>query len=129
MEEPPNLSGDVMKLTVLAKSSGTEPYEVDFIADGNSLVVFCSCQAGSFGKLCKHKTELLAGDESRLFSESEIPKLERVQGLVRRAPELTLLAEEITESERIVKSEQAKLKKAKKRLETALKQGVSLGKE
>ena len=120
--------GGVMKFTVLAKSSGTNPYEVDFIIDGATLIVFCNCQAGSFGKLCKHKTELLAGDKMRLFSESEIPKLEQVQGLVRAASELTLLAKEIAESECIVKSEQAKLKKSKKRLEAALKQGVSIGK-
>lgn len=117
-----------MKVTILAKSSGAKPYEVDFIVDGDSLVVFCNCQAGSFGKLCKHKTELLAGDESRLFADSEIPKLSQIQDVLQSASELTHLAEEIAESERIVKSEQAKLKKSKKRLETALKQGVPLEK-
>ena len=116
-----------MKFTILAKSSGANPYEVDFIIDGGSLVVFCNCQAGSFGKLCKHKTELLVGDESRLFAESEIPKLAQIREILQSAPELTRLAKEIAESERIVKSEQAKLKKSKKRFETALKQGVPIG--
>lgn len=116
-----------MKVTVLAKSSGTKPYEVEFTVDGNTLVVFCNCQAGSFGKLCKHKTELLAGDKSRLYAESEVSKFERVQEIVRTAPELVRLAEDIAESESIVSTVQAKLKKSKKRLETALKRGVSLG--
>ena len=116
-----------MKVTVLAKSSGAKPYEVDFIIDGNSLVVFCNCQAGSFGKLCKHKTELLAGDESRLFAESEIPKLVQIQEIVQSASEVIRLTEEVAESEPIVKCEQTKLKKSKKLLETALKQGVPIG--
>ena len=91
------------------------------------MVVVCNCQAGIFGKLCKHKTELLAGDQSRLIDKSEIPRLEEVLKVVRNVPELVRLAEEIAESERIVKKEQEKLKKSKKRLESALKQGVSIG--
>jgi len=117
-----------MKVTILAKGSGAEPYEVEFNVDGNSLAVFCNCQAGNFGRLCKHKTELLMGEQSRLFSDAEIPRLEQVRQVVRNTPEIVQLAGAIAESERIVKTEQTKLRQAKKRLETALKRGVPIAK-
>ncbi|MCB1864780.1 MAG: hypothetical protein KDG50_05080 [Chromatiales bacterium] len=115
-----------MRLNLRAKSSGAEPYEVEFVIDGNQLSVYCNCQAGSFGKLCKHKTELLAGDTSRLFDETETSKLEELSRIVQRAPEILRLAGEIAQSEKIVRTEQAKLKKAKKQFEASLKQGVEL---
>ena len=115
-----------MKLTIRAKSSGTEPYDVEFVVEGNQLSVFCNCQAGTFGKLCKHKTELLAGDSSRLFDESEQKKLTELQAIVKRAPEIRRLAEQIAEAEKIIRSEQSKMKTAKKQFEVKLKQGVDL---
>ena len=115
-----------MNVIILAKGSGSKPYEVEFIADGNSLVVFCNCHAGSFGKLCKHKTELLAGDRTRLFGETEISKFEELQKVVRGTPELTQLLQDIAESELTAKTDKAKLKNSKNRLETALKQGIPI---
>lgn len=115
-----------MKVTILTKSSGTAPYEVDFTVSENALLVFCNCQAGAFGKLCKHKTALLAADASILCSEAELPKLEQINGLVKRASGLSRIASEILESERTVSVEQTKLKNLKKRLETLLTQGAEI---
>lgn len=115
-----------MNYTIRAKSSGEEPYFVEFVLDGNQLFVSCNCQAGIFGKLCKHKTELLAGDTTRLFDESEQPLLSEVHAIAQRAPEIVKISSQIAESEKIIKSEQAKSKKAKKNLEAALKTGVDL---
>lgn len=115
-----------MNYTLRAKSSGAEPYLVEFVLDGNELSVSCNCQAGAFGKLCKHKTELLAGNESRLFDNSDRALLAEILAMVQRAPEILQLTAQITESKTIIKSEQAKVKKAKKNLEAALKHGVEL---
>lgn len=115
-----------MSFTIRAKSSGAEPYLVEFVLDGNQLSVFCNCQAGTFGKLCKHKTEVLAGDRTRLFDDSDQSMLAELQTIVDRAPEILQLATQITESEKIIKSEQAKVKKAKKSFEAALKHDVGL---
>jgi uncharacterized Zn finger protein len=115
-----------MNYTIQAKSSGEEPYLVEFVLDGNQLTVSCNCQAGIFGKLCKHKTELLAGDKSRLFDESEESTLRQIYAIAQRAPEIVQLSNQIAECEQIVKSEQAKLKKAKKNLEAALSHGVEI---
>lgn len=115
-----------MKITILAKSSSLDPYELDFTVAKNLLLVFCNCQAGSFGKLCKHKTELISGDRSRLFSESEGPKLDQVQNLLGNASALKRISAEIAESDRNIKIEQAKLKKSKKRLEAMLQKGIEI---
>lgn len=115
-----------MKLTIQAKSSGQEPYNVEFLVEEDRLSVYCNCQAGNFGKLCKHKTELLAGDASRLFDETEVSKLEQLKSLVARAPEITQLANEIAETEKIIRRKQARVKQAKKEFERKLKQGVDL---
>ena len=115
-----------MKLTILAKSSGTEPYTVEFLVDNNRLSVHCDCQAGRFGKNCKHKTELLAGDATRLFDESDVGKLEQLAIIVGRAPDIERMAQEIAELDKLVRSQQAQLKKAKSHLEQALKAGIEL---
>jgi len=115
-----------MKLTILAKSSGTEPYTVEFLVDNNRLSVHCDCQAGRFGKNCKHKTELLAGDAARLFNESDVGKLGQLATIVGRAPAFERMAQEIAELDKLVRSQQAQLKKVKSHLEQALKAGIEL---
>lgn len=115
-----------MNFTILAKSSGDEPYSVEFTVDGDRLLVFCNCQAGSFGKLCKHKTELLAGDVSRLYDESEEEKLDKLMSLVKRSPEISSLASEIAESEKVIRRKQVEVKKAKREFEKRMKEGFTL---
>jgi uncharacterized Zn finger protein len=115
-----------MNHTIRAKSSGEDPYLVEFTLDGNQLRVSCNCQAGIFGKLCKHKTELLEGDAKRLFDESDMGLLDEVCAIAERAPELIQLSKEIAEAEKIIKTEQAKVKKAKKNLEAALRTGIAI---
>lgn len=116
-----------MKLTIQAKSSGAEPYTVAFLVDNNMLSVHCDCPAGAFGKNCKHKTELLAGDATRLYDESDVGALEQLATIVARAPEFERMAREIAELEKTVRSQQSKLKKTKSQLEQALKTGIELG--
>ncbi|MGB5831086.1 MAG: hypothetical protein WBG92_03740 [Thiohalocapsa sp.] len=111
---------------IRAKSSSEEPYLVEFILDGSQLTVFCDCRAGIYRKLCKHKTELLAGDAGRLFDESEQPVLEKIHAIAQRVPELVQLSRQINESQKIIKAEQAKVKKAKKTFEVALNTGVEV---
>ena len=115
-----------MKLSIRARSSGDAPYQVDFLVEDNKLSVHCNCRAGIFGKLCKHKTELLAGDASRLFDESEAPKLVKLAILVARAPELGNIPKAIAEAEKIIRREQAKVKTIKKDFGEKLKRGVEI---
>ena len=67
------------KIRILAKSSGSEPYNVDFILEDGKMKVFCNCQAGTFRDWCKHKYELLVGDVKRLYDPEQIKELKQVQ--------------------------------------------------
>ena len=115
-----------MKLTLLAKSSGDAPYEVDFVVEEGKLTVRCNCRAGIFGQLCKHKTELLAGERSRLYDPSQADELEDVQTLLAGANEIREAAAAIARAERIVREEQAKVKGLKKDFANLLQAGVKI---
>lgn len=115
-----------MKISIKAKSSSNDPYTVDFLINDNKLSVFCNCRAGTFRQLCKHKTELISGDQSRLFDESEVAKMKEIETALSKAPEIGKTAGEIAESEKIIRREQAKLKKIKKEFSIKLKEGVDI---
>ena len=115
-----------MKISIKAKSSSGDPYTVDFLIDDNNMSVHCNCQAGKFAQLCKHKSELIAGNQSRLFDESEIAKLKELKSVVSKALELGRVASEIAESEKVVRDEQAKVKKIKKEFARKLAQGIEI---
>lgn len=68
----------------------------------------------------------MASDHSRVFDESEIPKLKELETIVSKAPELGAIAREIAESEKIIRREQIKVKKSKKTFGDKLKDGVSI---
>lgn len=53
-----------------AKSSSGKYYLVTFEMS-DKIKVSCNCNAGIFGKLCKHKTGLLIGDRSFLYDSRE----------------------------------------------------------
>ncbi len=115
-----------MKISIKAKSSSGDPYNVEFLVESNKLSVFCDCRAGQFSQLCKHKTELLAGDRSRLFSESEAPLLDELGAILIRAGQLKEVAAQIAQSEQTTRREQATLKKIKKDFAAELKNGIEL---
>jgi len=50
------------------KGSAADPYEVLFIKDGTSLTAICSCPAGQFSNVCKHRLAILAGDGAAITS-------------------------------------------------------------
>jgi uncharacterized Zn finger protein len=53
-----------MDVTIFAKSSSQNrsPYNVNFIVVDGMLRIHCSCPAGIYGQLCKHRTALIEGD-------------------------------------------------------------------
>ena len=115
-----------MKISIKAKSSSGNPYTVDFLIEESRLSVHCDCEAGKFGQLCKHKTELIAGEQSRLFDETEAPKLRELEAITCRVPELASTASEIAESEKSIQREQAKVKRIKKEFAAKLKEGLDI---
>jgi len=62
-----------MDINIFTKSSSqTEsPYKVNFIIKDGTLCVYCSCPAGTYGQLCKHKTSFIEGDYNMLYDISQ----------------------------------------------------------
>ncbi len=74
-----------MEIALLARSSSGEgPYSVVFVWEKKRLHVRCDCRAGMFGKWCKHKTAMLANDETMLQNPSELVELRKVNDWVQQ---------------------------------------------
>jgi len=58
------------EVVFLVKGSSSDPYKVIFIKDGDSLTAICSCPAGQFGNVCKHRIAILDGDGSAVSSDN-----------------------------------------------------------
>ena len=57
--------------TFKVRGSAPEPYELTFIKDGNSLTALCTCPAGEFGNICKHRINILDGKTESIASGNE----------------------------------------------------------
>jgi len=57
------------ELTLHVKGSSSDPYELTFIKDGDSLTALCNCPAGTFGNLCKHRVAILDGDNAAVIDD------------------------------------------------------------
>jgi uncharacterized Zn finger protein len=60
----------VEQLVFQVKGSSPEPYEVTFIKDGTSLTALCTCPAGQFGGICKHRVAILEGKTRGVASDN-----------------------------------------------------------
>jgi uncharacterized Zn finger protein len=57
------------ELTLHVKGSSSDPYELTFIKDGDSLTALCDCPAGTFGNVCKHRVAILDGDSTAVIDD------------------------------------------------------------
>jgi hypothetical protein len=114
------------EIRLKAKSSSGGAYDVTFRNEGSLLVVSCPCKAGIYGNLCKHKTQLLNGDESILYSQDDAPALREVREWVTLSQYAGLLAEYDSLKKQI---EDAKEKEGKlrHRIEKMLAEGIPIG--
>ena len=58
------------QLEFLVKGSAKEPYEVIFIKDGENLTAICTCPAGTYGNVCKHRVSIIAGNAESVVSDN-----------------------------------------------------------
>jgi len=109
-----------------AKSSSGGSYDVAFSNENGILAVSCSCKAGAYHKLCKHKTGLLNGDEAMLDNPNEVAALREIREWLSQSSYAGLLAE--YES---VKKQTEEMKKKETRLrgrvERVLTEGIPIG--
>ena len=106
-------------------SSSGEPYDVHFEFSENKFTAFCNCRAGIFGKLCKHKTGLLAGDQLLLFDKTDKEKLKLLHEVVKKS-KYTELISLYNIQKKEVEDAQKKEKKLKEQIEHALKSGIEI---
>lgn len=61
----------------MVKGSSGDAYEITFIKDGKSLTALCTCPAGTYGNLCKHRVAILDGKTKAISSDNadQVPKV------------------------------------------------------
>lgn len=113
------------QITIKVMSSSGNFYEVLFENSKDLLTMFCNCQAGIYGKICKHKIGILAGDTSMLFDQKEISKLNQILELVKKSNYYDILRE-LNGIRTEIDKLQTKEKKLKAKMESAMKSGFEL---
>lgn len=106
------LNESAEKRTVRVAGSTTEPYLVSFERLDRHLGMTCTCQAGRFGKFCKHRAALLQGDISAVVDDD--------QALASTIP-IMLQGSDIEEIFHQVMAETAVFDAAKRRLDSLKK--------
>jgi len=56
------------ELIFKVKGSSADAYELTFIKDDDSLTALCTCPAGQFGGLCKHRVAIIDGNSKSVCS-------------------------------------------------------------
>ena len=87
--------------------------------DGEKITTTCTCPAGQFGNLCKHRTGLLAGDTSAVVSDNVDQVSVVTEWIVGTETEANII--KLREAEKIASKAKRDLTKAKKALATSLK--------
>jgi len=115
-----------MKVTLKAKSSSGDPYDVDFLFEGGALSVHCTCRAGIMRTACKHRLSLLKGDQKMLADPSQANELATVVEWASKVG-FSNLIQRLDEAEAELSRVQREVKKGKKRLEESMTHGLSPG--
>ena len=115
----------MIEIVLLAKSSSRdEPYEVTFTqAEDGILSIWCSCRAGEFGQLCKHKLAFASNDQSMLHDKNQLTELEKVNNWVQMygySEQIRKLKEMENELEILKK----RIKTAKAKIAKSMKDGL-----
>ena len=114
----------IQKISVKSSSSETT-YTVTFELDNNILKVHCDCQAGIYGKLCKHKLNILEGNTSNLVDINDYNELTDILSKVNNS-EFATHNNSIKETDNEIKKLNNKKKKLKKELEKMLSNGFNI---
>ena len=111
-------------INLKASSSSGGHYKVVFEID-KEIKVSCNCKAGEFGKLCKHKTRLLAGDKSFLYDLKEEQLLAELVEVVKSSLYWQMIGE-LKDAEQAVKDAKKHEKNIQHNVELALKNGIPI---
>lgn len=106
------------KITLQAKSSGRGTYQVTFTCQDNRLWLKCTCIAGKFSQFCKHKFQLLSGNEDWLYDPQQKEDLAKILAIL-PLTNFPLLLDQYHQA-----SNEAGLKEAKIQLKMAMRLGA-----
>lgn len=112
-----------MRIVLKAKSSGSEPYDVEFLFDDGDLQAHCTCKAGIMHVVCRHRLALLRGDESMLADPSQAGLLCTVVEWSKVAGFWTAL-EELDVAEAMADRAREEVKRIKKRIAYGMIHGL-----
>ena len=115
-----------MIVTLKAKSSSGETYNVDFLFVDGVLSVNCTCKAGTMRMACKHRLSLLGGDQSMLADPSQTKELATVVEWANQVGFPDLLQQLETAEAEVVHA-QRQVKKLRKRIGDSMAHGLSRG--
>jgi hypothetical protein len=67
-----------MSNIILAKRRSGGAYRVEFVKDSGRIRIRCSCDAGSIGRLCRHKRALIIGNTRMLSDQDQTGELQQI---------------------------------------------------
>ena len=109
------------KIKFLVQGSSDEPYEVIFSKEGGRFTASCTCTAGQYGRCCRHRLNILAGERDDIVSDNH-EVVDTVQSwLLGTLLESTL--SNVEEAERIAAEARRNLSSAKNRLAQVMEYG------
>lgn len=112
-----------MQITLYAKSSsGDDHYDLNFHFEDGKLKVFCNCAAGSLGRFCKHKWQLLSGNLDMLAIPEQEQDLKIVQSWVEQTG-FDHLYDKVNELELEVGVLKKQIQAEKKKVERLMREG------
>ena len=106
------------QLEFLVKGSAKDPYEVIFIKDDQNLTAICTCPAGTYGNVCKHRVSIIDGDAGSVVSDNAADVAKIAEWVAGTEVEAALKA--LRDVEAVSKKPTDELKAAKARLARAL---------
>lgn len=120
-----------MDINIFAKSSSQpeSAYKVNFIIKDGHLRIHCSCPAGTYGQLCKHKTSFIEGDFNMLYDISQQHLLNDIVATIDAASlknEYLRFKNRKTEIEKIQRKLKKELKDIKNDLAKKLQNGIKI---
>lgn len=107
----------------IMSSDGVAVYVVSFELDSGKLHVYCNCHAGTWGKWCKHKAQLVLGDLSGLRNSAQSSDMLEILEWVKHS-KIAQLVSEMQMAEDEMKKVKARIDRARKNLEKIAKEGA-----
>lgn len=104
-------------------SDGVTSYLVSVEKTKNGIALYCDCPAGNLEKLCKHKLAIVTGDEKILFNPGEKDSLKQICEWIGQS-QYPQLMRDLHDSEKVERDAKHRVALAKKRLESAMKEGA-----